>query len=396
MTNLSITSLKERLEQAVRPHFEANFAERGELGASVAVFAKGECVLSLAQGFCDREQSRVWDENTLVPVWSATKGPAAVACLIAMDEAGIELEDLVSRVWTEFGQAGKHEMTFAQMLSHRGGLSSLDEAVPMQDFDAVIAALEKQTPIFPIGTRQGYHARTFGFLLDKIVRLLTGAASLGEYFRAKIGGPMGLDFWIGLPESEMPRVATLYPGKMKAGAPVTNFTKAFMTKGSVTQRTFASPIGLNAVQEFNKPETLAMGFASFGGVGSALGLAKFYGILANGGKCQDEQLVSDKVLQWLDQTLSQDEDAVLCTPIAFGPGVMRDPVDPNGRKTLGKMLYGDGVRAFGHPGAGGSLAFGDPEAGYSFAYVMNQMELGALPTEKALSMARAVSRIMYE
>jgi CubicO group peptidase (beta-lactamase class C family) len=142
----------------------------------------------------------------------------------------------------------------------------------------------------------------------------------------------------------------------------------------------------------NQPDTLARGYASMGGVGSARALAAFYAMLGNGGKWHGETIVGQSVLQALQTTFSQQEDAVLCAPIAFGAGMMRDPLDESGEKV--RSIFGSGTGSFGHPGAGGSLAFTDPGRGFSFAYVMNQMELGALPGEKTLSLVEAVDGAM--
>ena len=180
---------------------------------------------------------------------------------------GLPLDSPVAEIWPEFAAAGKEHITFAELLSHRAGLCVLDERASMMNYDAVVTALERQTPLWPPGTRQAYHARTFGFLLDEIVRRVTGAASIGEYFREIIGDPLALDFWIGLPQDQWDRVATIYPGKFSISARDQAFLKAFNTPGSVTQRAFASPVGLAAVSDLNKPEAWAAGYASMGGVG---------------------------------------------------------------------------------------------------------------------------------
>lgn len=385
--------LAARLEQTLRPLFERNFAERGELGASVSVYHEGEEVLNLSGGTLDRSGARPWGADTLVPVWSATKGVAAVTCLLALEEAGLSLDERVVELWPAFAGGGKGEVTFRQLLSHTAGLSALDGVVPIEDVHAVVAALEAQAPSFPPGTAQGYHARTFGFLLDEIVQHATRGITLGHFFREKIGDPMGLDFWIGLPAAELPRVATLYTGRVKAGEAPTPFLKAFSTKGTLTQRTFVSPSGLNAIQDLNKPETLQQSYPSMGGVGSARALAAFYAMLAEGGVWKGRRLVSESLVQSLSQTISQREDAVLCTLMAFGPGVMRDPVAEDGVTKL-RQLFGRGPLAFGHPGAGGSLAFGDPGRRLSFAYVMNQMELGVLPNAKSLDLVQALDGVV--
>jgi CubicO group peptidase (beta-lactamase class C family) len=369
--------------------FEASFRDRGDLGASVSVWQNGVEILSLHRGHATRDQTRSWSEDTLVPVWSATKGPAAVACLMSLHESGLELAAPVAEAWPEFVGGGKENITFAQVLSHRAGLCALDERVPVFDFDGVIRAIEHQTPLWPAGERQAYHARTFGFILDEITRRLTGAESLGEYFREVIGSPLALDFWIGLPTAQHERVAAIYPGKTSLRSHDQAFLKAFGTPGSITQRAFSSPVGLNAVSDLNQPEVWQRGFASMGGVGSARGLGKFYAMLANGGAWGGRQIVPQEVAAWLSTPLSQDDDAVLCVPAAFGPGVMLDPADAGTGEKL-RATFGPSPRAFGHPGAGGSLAFADPERGISFAYVMNQMEASVLPGEKALGLVEAL------
>lgn len=373
---------------AVTRWFDDNFRSRGELGASVSVWQSGVEILSLAQGHADRSLSRPWTPETLVPVWSATKGPAAVCALMAMEEASLPIDSLVAEIWPEFATGGKATVSFAQLFAHTAGLCALDERVSILDYEAVIQALEHQQPLWEPGSKQGYHARTFGFLMDEIVRRVIGAVSLGEYFREAIGSPLGLDFWIGLPSAQHGRVATVYPGKIGIADGNRPFLKAFSTSGSLTQRTFSSPLGLNAVQDFNQPETWQQGFASMGGVGSASGLGKFYAMLAQGGVWGGRQILPADVIRLLSGTLSEQEDLVLCTPIAFGAGVMKDPLQTDPALPPGKHRrhYGPSLQAFGHPGAGGCLAFADPENQISFAYTMNQMETGALPGPKSIGL----------
>lgn len=377
--------LPQSVEEAITQKFEENFRERGELGASLSIWKGGVEVLSLSHGYANRERTRPWTPETIVPVWSATKGPAAVACLVALHEAGLPLDCPVSEIWPEFVAAGKEHITFAELLSHRAGLCVLDERAPMMNYDAVVTALERQTPLWPPGTRQAYHARTFGFLLDEIVRRVTGAASIGEYFREIIGDPLALDFWIGLPRDQWDRVATIYPGKFSISVRDQAFLKAFNTPGSVTLRAFASPVGLSAVSDMNKPDAWTAGYASMGGVGSASALGKFYSMLVSGG----QSLVPHGVIDSLRTPLSQENDAVLCLDAAFSTGMMMDPVHAETGEKL-RALLGPSTLAFGHPGAGGSLAFADPENGIAFAYVMNQMEVGVLPGEKAMGLVDAL------
>lgn len=381
-----IAPVSPRQIAGVTAWFEESFRTRGELGASVSIWQHGREILSLGHGHCDRAGTRIWTEDTLVPVWSATKAPAAVCCLMALHEAGLPLDCPVGEIWPEFVGGGKVDMRFLHLLTHTAGLCALDERVPIFNYEAVVEALERQMPLWVPGEHQGYHARTFGFLMDEIVRRLTGAESLGQYFHEVFGRPMELDFWIGLPAEQFDRVSPIYPGKISIAAADQPFLKAFSTPNSLTIRTFQSPFGLNAVSDFNHGETWSRGYASMGGVGSARGLAKFYAMLADGGRWQGSEIVPQAVLQQLEDTICQNDDVVLHTPIAFSAGVMHDPIDRNpesqthGQKL--RQLYGPAARAYGHPGAGGSLAFADPENAIAFAYVMNQMETGALPGEK--------------
>lgn len=378
--------------QAVRAWFEESFRTRWEMGASVSIWQHGQEVLSLSQGHRDRARAREWDQSTLVPVWSATKGLAAVCCLLALEEAGIPLDCPVAEVWPEFVGGGKSNIAFIHLLTHTAGLCALDERTPIYNYDAVVEALERQRPLWEPGTRQGYHARTFGFLLDEVVRRLTEAESLGEYFREVFGSPMALDFWIGLPSAQWDRVSPVYPGKISIANSDQPFIKAFNTGGTLTQRTFTSPFGLSAVSDFNQSEMWSRGYASMGGVGSAQGLAKFYSMLAQGGVWNGVQVIPESVVRHFERTLTQEDDLVLLTPIAFSTGMMQDALNEDPESDGGKLrsMFGPSLLAYGHPGAGGSLAFADPENGIAFAYTMNQMEIGALPGERALGLVRAL------
>jgi CubicO group peptidase (beta-lactamase class C family) len=371
--------------EEVAAAFERNFAERGELGASLSVWLHGEEILSLHRGARTREEIATWNGETLVPVWSATKGPAALTLLLILHDAGLTLEDRVSRVWPELRAGG----TFGQLLSHQSGLCALDTKPSVFDHAAVAAALAEQEPAWEPGTAHGYHPRTFGYLLEECCRRLYGRG-LGDVLRERITGPLDADFWIGLPPAEHHRVARLYPGKAKsmAGTDEAEFYAAFSVPESLTKRSFASPAGLHAVAEMNQPGAWSAGLAAFGGVGSAGGLGKIYALLAAGGVWQGRELVPPAVLAQLSTTLVQGDDRVLLLPTRFSAGCMMDPLDAQGRKQ--RRHFGPSLPAFGHPGAGGSHAFADPETGIAFSCVMNQMEQGVLPNVKSLSLVEAV------
>lgn len=360
--------------------FEENFRTRGELGASVSVWWRGEEILSAAQGWCEKEQSRPWTEGTLVPVYSATKGPSVATLLLALDSRGLGPSTLVREVWPAFPV---EEATFAHLLSHQCGLAALDRRASVWDHAEVVAALEAQAPAWRPGQGHGYHPRTFGALLDECVRRVSGKP-LGTVWREEIADPLGLEFWIGLPEEQWSRVAKLYPGKAGAEDFQSGFYREFHTEGTLSRRAFASPRGLHSVQEMNDPKAWSAGLPAMGGVGTASALAKFYQAAIGA----IESPLNERVRQALGEMQISGDDKVLIQPTAFSCGCQLDPLDASGRKV--RELYGPSTTAFGHPGAGGSHALGDPDSGVSFAYVMNQMELSVLPGRKSVDMVQAL------
>ena len=362
--------------------FEKNFAQRGELGASVSVWQHGEELLSLGQGWCEREQQRPWTEETLVPFYSTTKGLSAATLLMVLEENDLKPDDLVCQFWENFPLKNG---TIGQLMSHRLGLAALDTKASVWDHDEVIRAVEEQEENWPLTeevSSHGYHPRVLGFIQDEMVRKLTGKR-LGEVWREKIAEPLQLEAWIGLPESEFSRVAFLYPGKMDKSDLDTGFYKELNTPGSLVKRAFSSPQGLHSVREMNEPRAWQSGLTSMGGVGTARAVAKFYQAA-----CGAIEFFSPQILGWMTGIRSSGDDKILIAPTAFSCGFQLDPLDGYGRKM--RYHYGVSRRAFGHPGAGGSHAFGDPDSGISFAYVMNQMELSPLPQAKCLDMVKAL------
>jgi CubicO group peptidase (beta-lactamase class C family) len=255
----------------------------------------------------------------------------------------------------------------------------------MLDYAAVIKALELQKPLWPPGTAHGYHARTFGFLLDELVRRIAGK-TLSQYWHEAFAQPLNLDLWIGLPERENPRVATVYAAKSGRPPEPKKFYSDLTIPGTLARKTFTSPYGLNSVSGMNTPENRAQPIVSFGGIGSASALAKFYSMLANGGGLDGQTFFSEETIAWMTTTLADDMDRVFQIPTAFSAGFMKDPRD------AARRMFGTFPSAFGHPGAGGSHAFADPENRISFAYVMNQMEQSLLPNEKSLRLVDEVYR----
>jgi CubicO group peptidase (beta-lactamase class C family) len=376
---------KDDLAGRIAPLFAENFSKFGDLGAAVSIWQNGAPVLELHGGYRDGRRETPWTHGTLVLFWSATKGLGSTCLLHVLQERDLGLDRRVAEFWPEFAEGGKGEITLAQLLSHQAGLVALDEPADVADYAAVIRALEKQKPIWPPGTAHGYHARTFGFLLDELAKRID-SRSIAEYWREVFAEPLGLDIWIGLPTRENVRVATIYPAKASQTPRPNAFYRALATPGTLQNKAFASMRGLNAVSAMNTAENRARAFVSFGGIGSATSLAKFYAMLANGGKLGDRRFFRPGTIAQMTATLTSGIDRIFEIPTAFSAGFMKDPPETNRR------VFGPSSLAFGHPGAGGSHAFADPESNLAFAYVMNQMEQQILPNEKSLRLVDALYR----
>jgi CubicO group peptidase (beta-lactamase class C family) len=377
--HLNANELRDRLTLL----FEENFARFGELGAAVSVWQQGKAVVELHGGFREAKRQKPWTADTIVLFWSATKGLGSACLLHVLQERSIAIERRVVEFWPEFAQAGKSEITLAQLLSHQAGLPAFDASVDVLDYSAVIAALEKQEPLWPPGTAHGYHARTFGFLIDELVRRVAGKTA-SEYWRQTFAEPLALDIWIGLPQAEHARVATIYAAKAGRAATPAEFYRDLVTPGTLVRKAFTSPRGLHSISAMNSNENRAAAIVSFGGIGSASSLAKFYAMLANGGELEGHRYFARDTIAQMTTTLSSGVDRIFQIPTAFSAGFMKDAAETTRR------IFGSSLLAFGHPGAGGSHAFADPENGISFAYVMNQMEQSLLPNEKSLRLVDEV------
>ena len=318
---------------------------------------------------------RNWTRNALVPVWSATKGPAAATTLLLLEQAGLDLATPVSQVWPEF----QHAASFAQLLSHQAGLAAPEGNLSIFDHAAAVNSLATQAANWPLGTAHGYHPRTFGFLLDEISLRLTGRR-LGENWDRLLAVPYELDFYIGLPESEFPRMTKVIAGRPSVRPDEQAFSQAYMQSLSMTRRAFDSYRGLNATWEFNHPDAWRLASPALGGVGSARGLAKFYSLL-------NTPAFSDKVRGWMREEQVSGPDLILHTATTFTAGFQKDPLHADGSKL--RFHYGPSTAAFGHPGAGGSIGLTDPASGRSFGLVLNVIGPGVFPREEILQLVNA-------
>ena len=371
----------------VRDAFARNFAERDEVGAACAVYLRGEPVVDLWGGLRDRAAGAPWEADTLVLVFSTTKGLAAMAMAVAHSRGLFGLDERVASYWPEFAQQGKDRVTVRQLLAHQAGLCAIDTPLRpaiLRDLDALAVILARQRPAWEPGTRHGYHALTLGFYESELLRRVDPLhRSLGVYFRDEIARPLGVEFYIGLPP-EVPafRLAAIEPFRplshlFRLDRDTRRMVLAYLRPGSLTARAFGNPrVGRPA--DFNAPEFRGLELPSAGGIGVVRDIAKAYGVFATGGR---ELGISAATLRELRTPAPPPApgrlDEVLRADTRFAFGYIK-PSPP--------FRFGSGDSAFGTMGAGGSFAFADPDVGLGFAYAMNRMgfQVWSDPRERAL------------
>jgi CubicO group peptidase (beta-lactamase class C family) len=378
---------------AVRDEFERNFAERGEVGASVCVTVDGEPVVDVWGGSADPGAGRPWERDTIGLVWSCTKGATALCAHLLSSRGELDLEAPVTDVWPEFGKNGKHGLPVRLLLNHQIGLAALRDPVPdgaMCDWDLVVDALADQEPLWVPGTRHGYHAITFGHLVGEVVRRTTGR-SLGTVFREEIAEPLGLDFWIGLPEEHHSRVAPTLAAEPDPEAPLPSFYQAALTDpSSIAAMILMHSGGVLFPGGGDTPAVYTAEIPGINGVTNARGLAGMYRPLALGGAYDGHRLVDEAALVAMGAVSSAaGVDATMLVPTRFTLGFMKSM--DNRRGPVGdrdSVLLSE--EAFGHMGMGGSLGFADPGARMSFGYSMNRQGTGTAIDARGQSLVDAV------
>lgn len=345
--------------EPVRQAFVDNFTERGERGAAACLIVDGQTVVDLWGGYADLAGTRPWERDTLVNVFSIGKAMTAACAHRLVGQGRLDVERPVAQWWPEFGAGGKDGVTLAQVLSHQAGLPAVRKRLPpnaMLDWELMTSALAAQEPWWPPGTAHGYHTNTFGFLVGEVVRRVTGR-SLGTYFRQEIAGPLGADFFIGLPPAEHHRVAEFnWPGPANPEVEPPGLTDAQLMEFN----TYYNPSGLSGAEVVNTPEWRQAEIPSTNGHATARAVARIYQELAAGGGV----VVERHALAAATVEQVYGDDLILHRPSRFGLGF---------QLTMAERPLGPNARSFGHFGAGGSLGFCDPDAGVAFAYVMNEM-----------------------
>lgn len=370
----------------VLAEFRRNFEERKEVGGSVAIMHHGRTVVDLWGGLARPDTGEAWGRDTVSIVYSCTKAATALCLHMLVDQGKVAYETRVGEIWPEFATGGKEATTVGMMLAHTSPVPHVREPIRkggLADWDYMTARVAAEPAHWEPGTRQGYHGLTYAWTVGQLVRLVAGMP-MGQFFREQVAEPLGLDFHIGLPESEESRVAPM----IAADPAEVNFASDFFRKattepGSLPNLFLTNQGGAN----FNSREIHAAEIGSANGITNARGLAGMYAPLANG---SGALLSADRVHRMGRVCAATQSDAVLCQPMRFAMGFM---ATTDNRATGGDSLI-LGESAFGHVGMGGSVGFADPAAGLAMGYTMNRMGGGILVNARGQGLTDAAYKAL--
>ena len=366
--------------EAVRDAFAALFDDPQARGMALCIQVGGETVVDLWAGVADKDGQQAWHSDTLLNLFSCTKTFTAVTALQLVGEGKLDLDAPVARYWPEFAAAGKERITLRHLLSHQAGLPAIRQSLPAEalyDWPTMTAALAAEQPWWALGEGHGYAPITYGWLVGEVLRRIEGRGP-GESIVARTATPLGLDFHVGLADSEFDRVAFISRGKGNLGdAAAQRLLKTMMSDASaMSTRAFTNPPSI--MTSTNKPEWRRMQQPAANGHGNARSLAGFYAGLLDG------QLLESELLSELTREHAVGDDKTLLTATRFGLGCMLD------QPQVANATYGMGPRAFGHPGAGGSIGFADPERDVAFGFVTNNLGPYVLMDPRAQGLARCL------
>jgi CubicO group peptidase (beta-lactamase class C family) len=374
---------------SVREIFEEAFARDEEIGAAIAFCLDGELVVDLWGGHQDLARTREWQRDTLVNVYSTTKGMTALCAHQLVERGKLDVDAPVARYWPEFAQNGKGGIPVRWLLSHQAGLPAVRKRLApetLYDWDAMCAALAEQEPWWEPGTKHGYHALSFGHLVGEVIRRVSGV-TVGHWLQEHVSGPLGADFFIGLPARHDARTSDLFgslappkaqQAQLKIPGPLGDFLRDMSDPTTMAGAAFNNPPG--RAERHNTRAWRAAEIPAANGHGTARGLARIYGALARGGAVDGVRLLEPETIERARAEQVFGPDAVLGgLPMRFGLGFMlrQDlmPISPN-------------PSAFGHPGAGGSIGMADPDARVGFGYTMNKMKMGLVGGPGAFAVLR--------
>jgi CubicO group peptidase (beta-lactamase class C family) len=371
--------------ERVRAAFAENFEKRGEYGAAVAVTIDGRQVIDLWGGHADKERTKPWRRDSIVNVFSTTKGLTAICAHRLVDKGLLDLDAQVTRYWPEFAKGGKDKIPVRQLLNHRAGLPALRRKLQKENFydwDFMARALAEEEPWWTPGARHGYHAITFGWLVGEVIRRITGK-SVGAYFRDEIVKPLGIDCHIGLDARDDARCGQMMQSPPPPPGEVNLFDYAAKNPESATAKVFLNPSDGLRSSVINSREWRGAEIPAANGHSDARALARLYGAIARGGEVDGVCVLAPEAIRRCHTEESNGPDEVLLINTRFSTGFML---------TQPQDKWGPNPHTFGHPGAGGSLGFADPDAKIGFGYVMNKMGPGIIIDPRA----RALFDAFYE
>jgi CubicO group peptidase (beta-lactamase class C family) len=374
--------------------FRANFEAHRDIGAAVAVYRDGLKVVDLWGGHRNGITRTPWQRDTMVNMFSTTKGVASLAVTVAASRGLIDYDAKVADYWPEFAQAGKAEVTVRQLLSHQAGLSALDAPLRLADLsdqDTLSAALAAQAPAWPPGSRHGYHALTLGWYESELIRHTDPAGrTLGQFFADEIAAPLGLDLYIGLPASVNRDLVAHLHGWPRAKALLhlnampPRLALALLNPRGLTGRTVNLPNDVDAMRDYNREDIRTVEIPAANGIGTARSVARAYGCVATGGR--ELGLTTDALAAVTKSAVTPTggiRDKVLHVDSMFSLGYC---------KPVPHFNFGSSDKAFGTPGLGGSFGFADPDTGVGFAYVMNRLGFHLWSDPRELTLRQALFR----
>ena len=348
---------------AVRDAFAANFEAGREVGAAFAATLDGDLVVDLWGGYADARRTRPWQRDTIVNVFSTTKAMTALCAHILVERGHLDLDAPIARYWPEFAQGGKDRIPVRALLNHTAGLAAIQRPLPVEalyDWPRMVDALAADSPAWEPGTRSGYHALTFGYLIGEIIRRIS-AKSPGAFFRDAVARPLRADFHIGLPTAEDERVAEMVPPSAAEAAAAGAVVDPESLLGKLMRNPPLTP------DLANTPAWRRAEIPAANGHGNARSIARVMAALACGGALDGVRLLGADTLARAIEEQTYGTDLVLGFPIRWGLGFMLSSAE---------LPLGPNPHTFGHGGWGGSLGFADSDARVSWSYVMNRMSPG--------------------
>lgn len=365
----------------LRDEFAQQLATGEEVGASLCVIQDDEVVVDLWGGWHDAEHTRPWERDTITNVWSISKTVTALAALVLIDRGDLDPDLPVAHYWPEFAAAGKEQVLVRHLLDHTSGVSGWAQPITADDIldhRAAAARLAAQPSWWPAGSASGYHLLDYGHLVGEVVRRITGTP-LGEFVAQELTGPLGADFWLGLPEREDHRVSDVIPPP-----PLTALGN--LPPESPAFRTFTGPT-LSAETTWTRAWRAA-GIGGAGGQGNARSVARLNALIAQNGEVGGIRLLSLATIDRVFASHTDNVDYILGIPLRFGLGyAVSDPASTPGIPEGRVAFWG---------GWGGSIVIADTERRLTFAYVMNRMSPGIIGSPRSDAYTRAVYASLAE